>query len=453
MFELTLDKTREKQARAALEQMMDDFGRANGKTQEQTLRKVFDASPDLTLRTVQAAGDGDLKRFALHDGGQYDIRTGALGFPTALLARAGKEPTVFNDMVFTAGHEVQHALNQHGARYSLEEFRQWTESTVTDSATPRHDYTDLVDRLIERQRTEEARAHIGGFNALSSRLDENNWFMKPTLEELYKAEPFRMGDFIERTGQGERATYALKPGLSLDKDMQMPLIETNIEAMRGYYFDKPVVQGHGHGANHDQDYRHHIADGALWVINRIEPPIQQAFAKDPSYRAPSVEVDFARLGLDPSRVTPGIVVDTAAVRVVDASTLARPDAVDARAPSSASPGLDHPLYTQALSALQRGDVALPRGGPEAQSNLAAAIAVKAQSDGLTGIDKLIDSTHPGQLIAMQANDPLGASWKRSGIDDVAAKTATPSADTLARLLPVQTQALATDGPTSRQVSF
>ena len=115
------------------------------------------------------------------------------------------------DMTFVLGHELQHAENAKASEKVLQTVWQGMNDKAKEAKQP-HDYTALVDKLIDSNRRDEAGAEIAGWNAAVSRLQASGT-EKPTYKQLYEANPFRMADFIDKS-PGNPATYTLKDGLT-----------------------------------------------------------------------------------------------------------------------------------------------------------------------------------------------------------------------------------------------
>jgi hypothetical protein len=88
----------------------------------------------------------------------------------------------------------------------------------------------------------------------------------PTLEDIYKANPFRMGDFIDRSASPPY-TYSLKPNLTLNADQTLAQSTANLEAMGTNYFDKPNSRLGHHG---NSDYANYYGAYAVGVAVQHE---------------------------------------------------------------------------------------------------------------------------------------------------------------------------------------
>ncbi|MCF5992850.1 hypothetical protein L2230_25470, partial [Xanthomonas perforans] len=72
-----------------------------------------------------------------------------------------------------------------------------------------HDYTSAAEKVIASNREDESRAEIAGWNATLSRVKGST--PQPTLEDIYRAAPGRMRDFIDTAAGSQGLVYTLKP--------------------------------------------------------------------------------------------------------------------------------------------------------------------------------------------------------------------------------------------------
>lgn len=140
--------------------------------------------------------------------------------------------------IFAAGHELRHALDRVYDYFS----GPFLDSMIDKSKQPEpRDYTAEVVALIRYERNSEARAELAGFNAVVSALWEQH-HRKPTWEEIYKAAPNYMKNFIFIDGDRFKITYAPNPSLAFDKDGYLSLDNTrNLEVIGAHFFDNPSV--------------------------------------------------------------------------------------------------------------------------------------------------------------------------------------------------------------------
>lgn len=392
-------------AETKLDKILTDFETANDtKTQTpgKNLRALLDQSPDLKARIVDSVAKGHLEKFELlpkgeHAGGSYSPDDKAISLPLDELKKAGKNKASAAELVFVMGHEIQHSFN----------------STVSDKATDKfigdvekiakgpgpHDYTSTVKTLIQNYREDEAGAHIGGFNAISSQVMKAN--PSAGLKELYNAHPGRMEDFIDRSGKAPAFTYALKPGLTIDADMTLKDSPENVKAMGKYYFDQPPSSA-GLGAKGNQDYPNYYGE---WAVNVIKDAEKQALADakklDPKAVAPEVQLNLKDIGLDKALMDTGL-------KYTDTSP---------KKPISEAPSPEPALYRQAEEALKKVD-GLGLHGEELR-NVAAATALQAQTSGMERIDGALLGKN-GQVFAYQG-DPASESADRIAVNVAQAK--------------------------------
>jgi hypothetical protein len=448
------------------------------------MSRAFDAGyiDRITLDAAQLDGAG----------GSYNTRTQTLDVTRDSFGSSAA-------LVFVLGHETQHALSLKGQEQPYAEQLKRDIAAIQAPYVPAkadpgdpdrppqpsphgapRDYTTAVARYVEGVRTEEAQAHIGGFNALTSYVSRKNGGGVPSVRELYEALPGRMDDFIERRGSAPNMTYRLKDGLTRAADGTLAFSPENVEAMKHHYADK--FPG-SFGDNGLLDYRHQSIHQAWKMVQDSEKDITRAASLDNqrdfySRRTPdyvpvdnAYRIDFAALGanpgvmrfpqdgvlrtvdtfagnkaLDDAKISPndprraqidasadltagavrgrdqasrllreqGVLPSSAKQSVSDfaRSVFGSRDPDDpspnvARAPMQlAQPQAQEPaLMTQARAALAGVSGAGDLGDRVRFENVAAALALQAQRDGLQQIDRIVPSQPPGRLIAVQGQDP------------------------------------------------
>lgn len=415
-----------KAAETKLDRILTDFETANDSgtvTPGKNLRELLDKSPDLKARILDSVSKGHLEKFEVlpsgaNAGGTYSADTKTIELPLDELKKAGTNKAAAAELVFVMGHEIQHSFNSTVADKASDDFIKEVDR-ISKTPGP-HDYTASVKTMIQANRDDEAGAHIGGFNAISSQVLKDN--PSAGLKELYNAHPGRMGDFIDRSGSAPTFAYALKPGLTIESDMTLKDSPANITAMGKHYFDQPPSSARL-GTHGNQDYPNYYGE---WAVNVIDATEKQALANakvaDPSAVAPEVKLNMKEIGLDKA------LIDT---------TLTFTDTSPRRAPVTASPETgpakaEPALYGQAVKALEgvQGQVGL--GDRSELLNAAAATAAQAQKAGMERIDGALVGKN-GQVFAYQG-DPSSEHADRVAVDVSRAKLQ-PAAESLATMTP------------------
>lgn len=392
-----------------LDAMLKDFESRTKTDKEnpgQKLRDLLDKSPDLKQRILDSIDKGNLEKFSplpagIGAGGTYNGGSKTIELPMHYLNKADKDKGAASELIFVMGHEIQHSFNRNASVKTLETFTKQVEA-IAKGPSP-HNYTEAVRGYIDSYRKNEASAHIGGYNAIVSQVQKDK--PKAALEDFYNAHPGRMGDFIERSGTAPKFSYALKAGLSVDKNQHMPETKENVEAMGKYYFGKKKTPGNGFGPDKDQDYTNYYGDNALKRIDTIEKRVQaEAKKADPKAVAPAIQVDLKSLGLDKAVLNTGLPYTDAASKKHPIEASVEPES-NKRQRGETSQRLSvegaPTLYAQAVTALEKLG---PDSGIKSREELgavAAAMAVKAQGDGLSRIDSVVKSTNGQGLIALQ----------------------------------------------------
>ncbi|HEX7813934.1 hypothetical protein [Dyella sp.] len=194
----------------------------------------------------------------INAGGMYDFRNKTLS-----LSLSGPDDQ-FNsvDLVFVIGHELQHAMDRQtlvsDQNAAIAEYeRAISHPARYDRQNNIYDITAATHIAIESTREHEARAEIGGWNAVASTLHEHLVDRPPTLDEMQRMCSNRTGDFLQAavTQTGTSHGFALRPGLTVNNRMQMSLSWNNIQSMKVYYADAQRPPGEGFGVERNTDYR------------------------------------------------------------------------------------------------------------------------------------------------------------------------------------------------------
>lgn len=435
--------------------------------QDTYLRHAIESSPELRQNLLTAIGEGLLERFDKNTspgaGATYSPTTRAMSIPNP---DAGHPM----ELVFTLGHETQHALDANDATHLKGTFLPAIDA-ISRSAERPHDYTEALRGLIESSRESEARAEIGGFNAVISAMRKAG--MTVDAADLARTMPTWSEDFLTPR-PGDPQGYAWR-GLTRNADGTLPFSDANVDAMKVNYAD--ALPG-TFGPNGLMDYRHQALLNGLEVIQSAEklryaegmraqdaPPAPDAMALrstddavasipviDPS-KLPQREavvvthyrVDFDALGAN--RALLNFPAD-GMVAVKDPAALGfppfrhdHPDFVVERAQALRNLGLppdrerpqwvgppppppvqvpetlpEHPLYRQASDGLARLGPVAALSGPDRHADAAAAIALSAAEQGMTRIDHVLPSRDGHGLFLVQGEDPAAPHAKRARVE-------------------------------------
>ncbi|MBW8808693.1 MAG: hypothetical protein JF591_07630 [Lysobacter sp.] len=292
---------------ADLQKLIDDFGKQPGVSANavKNLSDTIKGSPVLTDQLNGAVAAGHLKSFkALTDpnmGGSYNGGTQAMSLPVAGLdANFNK-----GEITFVLGHEVQHGYNR-GARDAVRSTFYTEPEALAKNPAAVHDYTPLLNKVIEGDRVNESTANIAGWNALVSAAKE----AKPaaTLGDVYNLQPGRASDFIARTGAALNYAYAARDGLTLSADLTIAVNPANTAGMakhfdmKALHLDREIMETNGLNlgaaatvqpyydtstAPPTQATFHHTIDTHRPVRDPIAPGIDAPAHAPPEHAAPA----------------------------------------------------------------------------------------------------------------------------------------------------------------------
>ncbi len=289
-----------------LESMLAEFDRTQP-VLAPNLRSVIERSPELRDRMLDAIDAGGLEKFAVMDGpsvstlGQYDFENKAIVLPPNGLAAVDDDPRRANRMLFTLGHEVEHAVQHEDIVADQQRF----ENTVHDIANgpPPRDYTQAIQTHMQENRDREARDEIAGFNVLAAQIERENpgASREELFEKLYESNPDDMSRYFDVKGFEPNQTYAPKEGIGfhdgwLRDEFNIPPTQENVEAFSRYFFDSNPV------------YTDLAARDATNLAAAVELNAQQsAMRADPSLAPPAASIDLNALGLsDVMALPPGL---------------------------------------------------------------------------------------------------------------------------------------------------
>ena len=424
-----------------LEQMLKDFETANPDAGK-NFRTLLSDTPALKANLLEAIGKGNLERIeampagmARTPGGYASQDTVVAGVPvkentilisTVGLEAAGRDPKAANTMRMILTHESEHAVNKQAILTADKAFE--GKLTAISKGPSPHDYTPPLKEKADSDRLREATDQIGGFNAVAAHVRKGN--PTATKEQLYKllhdSSP-EMEPYFDVGGTPSKPTYTPKAGLTLDNNGQLAETPKNIEAMAQHFYDQ-------------RTYKVDYGVPALRRAMAIEGAEQAADrAADPKYTPPEVRVNLKELGLD--RVVafpPGSGITDTSPRpppvAPPRSPITAPDAHESShaAPRDTRAAETAPaLYLQSVNALEKLGPDAGIKGRDEMGAVAAAMASKAQTDGLRQIDVVVASTDGKGLIAVQG-DPGSAQAKNSYIDRAEAAQQ-PMAQSLSQL--------------------
>jgi len=230
-------------------------------------------------------------------GGTFNPANKTMSIPPATL---GQSPSQFNgydatDLTFVLGHETQHAFNQVTMAGAYRQFDEAAKAIARDN-NPINDYTLPIERLVESNRQDEAKAQISGWNALLDRVKQRT--PGADLTSMMALRNSRIDDFVEPNPSSIRQAQA-KPGLTFNTDGSLPMTPENIATQASYYFDKSPKgtpglspsQTTSIGFHGDSDYPNYYGAGAVSRAIAID----RAYAHPVGGVAPQMHLNMQRL--------------------------------------------------------------------------------------------------------------------------------------------------------------
>ncbi|WP_369977829.1 XVIPCD domain-containing protein [Xanthomonas bundabergensis] len=395
-----------------LKKMLDTFEAAHAK-EGQALRKMLDNTPELKARVEQAIEQKQLSGFAPHPrdgGGSYNTETGRIQLPMDVL-RTAKMDAPRDDSANTAriilGHEIGHAINKTAIEKSDDAFKDKIDQ-IAKSPSP-HDYTEVLKAHGAEQRTRESKDEIAGVNTLADYVKHSN--PKATLKDLYNAST-EMASYIDKTGEGAKATYKAKDGLTFGSDLKIDANSPkNVEAMGKLFYDA-------------RGYPQNYGARDLGLVAEAEDAAQ---LRDPKRVQPEVRADLKALGIDQGKVPPSWIPngfrDTGA-------TLPAPRAA---APAAEPTGADRALHDKVRSGVAQAEQALGKGWDDNSERMTASLTLLARQSGFNERDQLSvgfnkpTATHQGGELAFVYRDGATASP-----DPYANRAQMPTSEAIAR---------------------
>ncbi|MBN6112453.1 XVIPCD domain-containing protein [Xanthomonas bonasiae] len=350
-----------------LKKMVDTFEATHAK-EGQALRKMLDNTPELKARVEQAIEQKQLSGFGAHprDGsGAYRPSTGEILLPMDVL-RTAKMDAPRDDSANTAriilGHEIGHAINKAAIDKSDAAFKDKIDE-IARSPSP-HDYTAALKAHGAEERTRESKDEIAGINTLADYVKHSN--PKATLKDLYNAST-EMANYIDKDGEGAKATYKAKDGLTFGSDLKIDAnAPKNVEAMGKLFYDA-------------RGYPQNYGARDLGMVAEAEDAAQ---LRDPKRAPPEVRADLKALGIDQAKVPAAWIPNGFR------DTGATPPAPRAGAPAAEPTGADRALHDKVRSGVAQAEQALGKGWDDNSDRMTASLTLLAKQSGFNERDQL-----------------------------------------------------------------
>lgn len=353
-----------------LKKMVDTFEAAHAK-EGKALRQMLDNTPELKARVEQAIEQKQLSGFGAHprDGaGAYRPGTGEILLPMDVL-RTARMDAPRDDSANTAriilGHEIGHAINKAAIDTSDAAFKDKIDA-IAKSPSP-HDYTAALKAHGAEERTRESKDEIAGINTLADYVKHNN--PKATLKDLYNAST-EMANYIDKDGEGAKATYKAKDGLTFGNDLKIDAnAPKNVEAMGKLFYDA-------------RGYPQNYGARDLAMVAEAEDAAQ---LRDPKRAQPEVRADLKALGIDQSKVPPEWIPSG----FRDGPAPAAEPRATPPAPRAGEPaGADRALSDKVRSGVAQAEQAIGKGWDDNSERMTASLSLLARQSGFSERDQL-----------------------------------------------------------------
>lgn len=405
-----------------LESVLRELGEPTSQAY-QNLRAVIEESPVLMRQMNDAVEKGHLKHFALmptgeNAGASYSPDTQTINLKHINLSEASGRDV----LTFLLGHEIQHGVNRERTREALEQF-DGDVRRVLQSGRAVHDYSSALDEMLAINRSDEASAHIAGWNALVSRVKHAN----PQADLFDVARLLvhvdYVNEFVESKEIDGRQQFVVKDGFTLNADLSITPDPLNIEAAGKHYFDKEPRDARL-GLGGDSDYTNYYAVGLVGSICQYE-------INNPAFAA-KVQLDMRGLKLEEKLLERnGISLGKSGARCpyydVRAPNLTAhfdhtadshqhlpihglpsptqlPLRLNGEPPAARLDEATHPdhkLFGQAQAGVNLLDAKVGRTPDQKSDQLAAALVVAARTNGINRIDHVVLSTDASKVFAVE----------------------------------------------------
>ncbi|MBN7137637.1 hypothetical protein A7A76_23340 [Lysobacter enzymogenes] len=415
----------------------DEAGRQQAVTQGMldNLQSSINSAPVLSQQIKAAATahpHPHLQNFAISPpeaglGGSYHGATKTMSLPASILQSDASGQIDRNNLTFTLGHEIQHGFNYASYVRSAADFDREV-SRIAQDSNPVNDYTAAIGSRIQAARENEAKSHIGGWNALLSRQQENG---PVTLADMY-ASSMRSRDFVEYDATTKQ--FSPKAGLTFNSDLTLSETPANVAAMGRLYFDKfpkgypgvPVERTSTLGPHREAD---NINFSGMSAISRAIT-LDRTYAHPVNGVAPQMHIDMRQLRLD-ERLIERLGLDinvrpeerqayydtsqsppvlkhfdhTKSGPSLNQHVPLEPGVQPSEAASSgravpSSPGHpDHALYSQIAGHVKQHDQTQGRTHAAASERLTASLLALAKDGGLARVDHVVFSAKHAHVAA------------------------------------------------------
>ncbi|MGO4261752.1 XVIPCD domain-containing protein [Lysobacter sp. TAB13] len=260
------------------------------------LEATIGSSPYLANVMSAAIESGALKHLAIasnpHEAGRYEALTGTINLdPDNFDSDQWRGAANRRDnLAVVLGHETGHALLGKAQMEESYRFDYDVTTAIREASRDKlsADLTEPAGRYMEFMRRNEALAELVGMNSLASRTSGG------------RAESFNRQDFLHRADPSTPCVDngVLAKGIALSQGgIQLTGKKLNspaVEAVAYCYTDS----GSSLGQHGDSGYRAYYGSGVMETIYEAH----RDYAKGTSMHVPDIELDMAKLQLDPRKI-------------------------------------------------------------------------------------------------------------------------------------------------------
>lgn len=383
------------------QQILDAYAAQVGGKQAPDYTAVIDViqnTPQLEQALNKAVQAGEVKHIQL-DQTLINIGQGAAYNPNNQTITLGDTSNP-RELVFQLAHEVQHANYSHHMDGHYKQTYKDMQAIASNTKDPIHDYTPVIDRGLDANRTNEAMAQLAGWNAYVEYQRSQN----PNIsdQDILYYNPYRSNFSYDGTTidpQTNRRTQNVHSDISLNPDLSAPMTQPNIEAMGKHFFDT----GRGLGQNLNLSYKEYYSSYYLESVASLENHFRPSYRAANQNQAPTVYINMHGLNLSEPRIeADGLSIPGGSMNYVDNSDPQNPQ--QSQLNGSAPNNVKHNPILHSRNHTQSEPLHVEEASPTQEA------AEPKQSTPTGFFDRLVEAAQSGDTAALQ---PIGQAYLKT----------------------------------------